>query len=289
LNENLLKLFNEAVINKKPLILDGSMGGLLSQLGFVWDSEKWMTDVIESSPETIVKLHEEYIEAGADIITTNTFRTNPAAIGAHQSKLMVEKATNLAKKVAEGTSVLIAGSNAPAEDCYKADRTINKKTLELNHCNHIDFLIDTGVDFILNETQSHLDEIKIICQYCAKNDIPFIVSLFFDKNLKLLSGESISTAIDMIREYDPISIGFNCIHPETFKIFMVQFDLKINWGFYLNCGSGNLTDQEIICGISPARYWKIVSSYLNKKPAFIGSCCGSSPEHIKILKIEINA
>ena len=62
----------------------------------------------------------------------------------------------------------------------------------------------------------------------------------------------------------------------------------MNWGLYLNCGSGNYYDKEITCGIDEISYADIVKSSLNLKPKLIGACCGSNPNHIKSLKKLIN-
>jgi S-methylmethionine-dependent homocysteine/selenocysteine methylase len=273
---------------KKPLILDGSMGALLSQMGFYWDEKRWMTDVIMESPETVFKLHSDYIEAGANIITTHTFRTNPAAVGNKDSKVFVKKAVEIVKKACNETSAIIAGSNPPSEDCYQIQRNLLKKELEINHCNHIDLLIDNEVDFILNETQSHMDEIKIICNYCSKNEIPYIVSLYFKDDLTLLSGERLDSVIEFIKEHNPLAIGFNCITPAAFINFSYNNKFQYLWGFYLNCGAGAPTDKNIKCGISPDEYAKHAIQHLDQAPSFIGACCGSSPEHIKKLKANIN-
>lgn len=273
---------------KKPLILDGSMGALLSQMGFYWDEKRWMTDAIMESAESVFKLHSDYIQAGANIITTHTFRTNPAAIGNNDSKVFVKKAVEIAKKACKETSTIIAGSNPPAEDCYQFQRNLSKKELEINHCNHIDLLTDNEVDLILNETQSHLDEIEIICDYCSKNEIPYIVSLYFKDDFTLLSGERLDTAIEFIKEHNPLAIGFNCIIPTVFNNFSADYDFNFNWGFYLNCGAGSPSDKDIKCGIQPDEYAKNVIQYTDQAPSFIGACCGSSPEHIKKLKANIN-
>jgi len=288
LHKELLNIFENARLKNKPLILDGSMGALLSQMGFFWDSRSWMTNVLDKSPETILSLHKEYIKAGADIITTHTFRSNPAAIGEKESTLWVIRAINLAKEAVENSRTIIAGSNPPAEDCYQVKRNLSKKELEINHYKHIDSLIDNGVDFILNETQSHLDEIEIICKYCAKNEIPFIISFYFNENLTLLSKESVSYVIDLVREHNPLTIGFNCMLPSVFSKIIKNYYFNFNWGFFLNCGVGAPTDKDIKCGISPKEYAIIAASYLDRNPSFIGACCGSSPEHIKKLKLEIN-
>lgn len=288
MNSQLLNLFSNARLNERPLILDGSMGALLQQMGFNRDPLSWMTPVIYESPETIIRIHEEYIVSGSEIITTHTFRTNPLVIGEQKSKQYVKKAVELAIEAVLNTSVLIAGSNPPAEDCYQAKRTINHLKLENNHCNHIDLLTDSGVDFILNETQSHRDEIELICKHCSKHNISYIVSLYFNENLNLLSGESINYIIDLIWDYNPLAIGFNCIAPKLFNLFMKNYQTENNWGFYLNCGAGTHIDNDINCGISPKEYPQIVNQYLIKYPSFVGACCGSSPEHIKYLHKVIN-
>ncbi len=272
---------------KRPLILDGAMGSLLQQMGFEADDDIWMTRVNQKNPEIIIKIHRDYISAGADIITTNTFRTNPYSLkqkGISNYSKYVKKAVKLAKTAVGDMPVFIAGSNAPAEDCYQKQRTISKRELQLNHRNHIDLLIDSGVDFILNETHSHFDEIEIICKHCSRNKIPYVMSLYLDENLKLLSGESLSKALKFIWEHEPLAVGINCITLNDFSKVFKSVNIKSNWGFYLNCGSGKPTDADISCGVSPEFYAGVVKNYLQWQPSFIGSCCGSSPEHIKAIK-----
>lgn len=277
--------FTIAKIKNRPLILDGAMGSLLQQKGFKSSSLSWMTRVNSHSPETIISIHKDYINAGADIITTNTFRTNPIALGEIvNSNTEVERAVILAKSAVNDKNILIAGSNAPAEDCYQKERNITYKKLKNNHINHIDLLIDNNVDFILNETQSHCDEIEIICKHCSQNSIPFVVSLYLDNNLRLLSGEDFESVIGYIMEHNPLAIGINCIPPAPLSKIVKMLNENINFGFYLNCIKGLQDDSNIECGISPSEYGKIVKEYLQFLPSFIGACCGSSPEHIKEIK-----
>ena len=81
MNEEFSNIFTESKLKSKPLILDGAMGSLLQQKGFRSKDSAWMTYVNSESPETIISIHKNYIEAGADIITTNTFGTNPSSAG----------------------------------------------------------------------------------------------------------------------------------------------------------------------------------------------------------------
>ena len=273
--------FSLAAEKKRPLILDGAMGSELQQAGVPIHKSAWMTLANTDYPDKVLKIHREYIEAGADIITTNTFRTNPTALSEfseNKQKELLKAALELAKEAKGNKHIYIAGSNAPAEDCYQKDRRINRKELKFNHHKHISLLIDNGADFILNETQSHFDEIRIICEYCTKNSIPYVVSIYLDENLRLLSGESPAEAIRFICEHEPLAIGLNCISPAQFNAVKKDFDY--NWGYYLNCGSGNPEDAVIKCGFSAADYLSLVKETIKYSPSFIGACCGSGPEHI---------
>lgn len=274
---------------KRPLILDGAMGSLLQQKGIIkTDNILWSAVANLTNPKLVKQIHIEYIKSGADIITTNTFRTNPlvfrnSILDVNYNEF-VQNSVSIALNAAKNKSVIVAGSNAPAEDCYQKDRKAAKYDLEYNHKKHIELLWESGVDIIWNETQSHMDEIKIICEFCSKNKLPFIVSLFFDKNINLLSGEPLPEAVDFISSYLPTAIGFNCIGESTMDKFLSSYFPKYNWGFYLNCGPSNYTAEEIKCAVNEKEYLKIVKQYLSLKPVFLGACCGSNPKHISAIK-----
>lgn len=271
----------------RPLILDGSIGALLHRKGFVENSSFWSTLANEKYPDEVIKLHKAYIKAGADIITTNTFRTNPTALklsGRKPSEMYVKNAVKLSKKAIGDNSIIIAGSNAPAEDCYQSKRTLTKKEIELNHSIHIQQLIECGCDFILNETQSHYDEIKFIADFCNKNNISFIISFLFDDKLKLLDGSSLTKAIDYTLIKNPLAIGFNCITREISLKALQKIKPDYNWGFYLNCSKGFITDNIYSKGLSVSGYSDVVKAALKYSPSFIGSCCGSTPAFTKQIK-----
>ncbi len=166
----------------------------------------------------------------------------------------------------------------------KLNVTLSNKELQMNHCNHIDLLIDSGVDFVLNETQSHFDEIQFICDHCDRNEIPYVISLYFDENKQLLSGEKLESVYALLADSNVLAVGINCISPKVFFEAIGSTRLSNNWGFYLNCGSGHHTDKIIQCGIQPNEYLESVKKALPYKPSFIGSCCGSSPAHTKIIR-----
>lgn len=288
MNSQRSKIFFQEEKQTKPFVLDGASGTYLSQKGFLSHPYLWYSHLNIYDPESVKKMHTEYINAGAGIITTNTFRTNPEAvkksnIGVTNFEL-VKRSVEIAADAIGEERIIIAGSNAPAEDCYQAERTISLLELEYNHKKHIEMLWNAGADFILNETQSHRDEIEIICKFCCDNNLPYIVSLYFNENLKILSGEELSEVIEFIRDYKPLAISFNCISPLIFQNVTSQIKIEYPSGFYLNCGLSNVADNMISSCIEPGTYANTISDLIRPDTLFLGSCCGSSPLHTARLK-----
>ncbi len=276
----------------RPLILDGAIGSLLqSKIAAGNKSPLWSSMLNLTEPKLVRDIHRKYISAGAEIITANTFRTNPAMLKKagmlNSAKSIVNASVALvyqAIEAEENDAVIVAGSNPPAEDSYRKERTLSPAEIEYNHKKHIELLWESGCDFILNETQSHFDEIKIITNYCRKNKIPFAVSLFFNEQLNILSGESLSEVFTYLSEYSPEIISINCIGQKEFNAVISQKYFSAINGVYLNVGSGSYTDKQIICGISPREYLEMLKSIVSSDYVFVGSCCGSNPHHTKLLR-----
>lgn len=290
------KKINNILVSKKelkgrPLILDGAIGSYLEKFGVKFDKYLWSSLINLSDPAKVKMVHKKYFDAGADILTTNTFRTNPTAVKYSNHSIdvkdFVEKSVDLCKSVSENSEILIAGCNPPAEDCYQRTRNISKTDLGDNHKYHIDYLYHSGVNFILNETIGHWDELEIISKFCSNNSIPYSISLFVTENLTLLSGEPLADAISFVKLFSPMSIGVNCINIKTYKNLIIDYPNTIN-SFYLNCGDGNYTDNHINCAISPENYFNLISDFINPETIFIGSCCGSTPEHTAYLKQKLD-
>lgn len=274
--------------SEKPLILDGAIGSLLQQNGIPFDENLWTIKANIDNPDLVKEIHNSYLLSGADIISTNTFRTNPVAFRKSKINISNNKFVKVAVELtitAKQNNKIIAGVNPPAEDSYKMYRGISVLDLIDNHQKHIEYLWESGVDFILNETMSNLDEINISSKFCSENKIPFITSLFLLDDLTIMSGEKVISVIDEITKYDPIIISFNCVSPTTFDKLLKFIDLsKMKFGLYLNCGSGEYNDKEISCGVSPTDYAEFVKKYLHLNPKIVGSCCGSNPNHTKELR-----
>ena len=292
MNKSRIDILKKQKSTNRPLILDGANGSLLKQITKIEENILWSSIINITNPGKVIALHKEYIDSGADIITTNTFRNNPTAYKQsninYSNEEFVKRSVQLATDARSEKEIIIAGSNAPAEDCYQVERTITKYDLEYNHKKHIELLWENGVDVIWNETQSHRDEIELISKFCSSNSIPFVMNFFFTSELNLLSGEPLTEAINMVEDYSPVGIGFNCIKPELFINYSEKNVLPKSWGLYLNCGAGSVEYKNISCGIEPKDYVELIKPFLNSNPLFVGTCCGSDPNHTKAIKDYFN-
>jgi len=269
-----------------PLILDGAVGSWLEEKSSISEAHTWSSHFNISNPDLVFDLHKLYIDAGADIITTNTFRTNPSAseiFGQNNWKISLKSAVKLAKQAVGENSVLIAGSNPPAEDCYQANRTISTKQLERNHFDHINNLLSEGCDFILHETQSHLDEILLICKYCTNNNIKYALSIYCTSDLNILSGEKVIEIISLLKDYSPSAVLFNCINLNTYRLIRQVLPSDFYHGFYPNLVLSDIGTNNIKSSLSPIAFTEEMLKFINPKILIVGACCGSSPEHIKEL------
>lgn len=311
LNQSVPSLFQWSRKFNRPLILDGAMGSIVhSKYSSLYQHGLWMNKVLIQDPTFIKNLHLDYIKSGADIITTFTFRTNPYALKLHdqehhKSEEMVKIAVEAcleAKKQALAENIkpiLIAGSNTTMIRCYVGDLTgISDEEIYENHKQHMENLMNSGSDFILNETFGHLREIRIVCEVSQKLGIPFVISLYCEDNLTMRSGEPLQEVVDFVKKFNPLAIGFNCIKYSTMKKIIKEINLRdIVWGCYINCGDENMQEtyaamkgkvgvEVLDFAVSPDDLKKFTEEIIlvkNLRPAFVGSCCCSNPDHTKKL------
>src|SRR5688572_379485 len=135
------------------VLLDGATGSELHRRGVETRLPLWSAQALIEAPEAVAKLHAEYVKAGAEIVTANTFRTTRRIIARAglkpQAKLLVTKAVELARR---SKARFVAGSIGPLEDCYSPQLVPNFQECEREHAEHAENLAAAGVDLLLIET-----------------------------------------------------------------------------------------------------------------------------------------
>ena len=276
-------------------LLDGAMGTQLMQAGLELPLPIWSGDINITHPDHIQNVHESYLKAGADILTTNTFRTTPRAYLNHgfsldnamkRSRKSLYKAVQLAREVSNINTV-IAGSIAPLEDCYEPNLfpgvTYAKK--EFNELSN--WLQDAGVDIIIFETMGSWPEIKSAILSTDDVQISRWISMILRDGKKLLDGTDLSKVLNNLLDYKIDMILLNCnpcnITNEALDIITKYWSKS--WGVYPNIGTSIPSKEGIIEEkLSIDDFKEEINNCMNAGASVVGACCGSNPYYINALR-----
>ena len=267
------------------------MGTQLISHGIKLPLPLWSAQANIEEPQIVQSIHKDYVEAGADIITTNTFRTTTWSYrraeyspkrASRKAKDSLMKAIDLARSVNPN---ILAGSITSINDCYEPDKFPGKTIAEDSYGETVEWFIEGGVDTVLLETMGHLDEINIALE-ATKNISTVWLSLIINEKGHLLSGDSLREIYALnIKQLTCLMLNCNTIELTGQSLNSFVDNSTLNWGIYPNLG---LTQPEVdgeIHGIVDTEKFKhSIISYLDKKPYVIGACCGSTPNHIRIIR-----
>ncbi len=293
------------------MLLDGATGTELQRRGVDTSLPLWSARALLEAPAVLRAIHADYVTAGADILTTNTFRTHRrtltrAGLG-ERTRELTQFAVRLAREAAQQADrkVFVAGSLSPLEDCYSPQLVPPDGELWIEHAEMAHDLAQAGCDLLLIETMNTIREAVIAARCAATTGLPVCVSFVAGLNglppdqitqigsdeslapLTLLSGESISEAVQAVQPLRPAVILLNCVPlayiDRAFDELRAAYHGPI--GLYANVGYADdrvgwaLTDD-----VRPAAYAQRARSWLQRGATIIGGCCGTTPEHIAALK-----
>ncbi len=276
-----------------PAVLDGAMGTELSRRGADIGLPLWSARPLLDSPATVLRIHQDYCAAGAEIITTNTFRTTGRtfrrARAADRSLELTGRAVSLAQQAraaAAGRTVLIAGSIAPLEDCYRPDLVPDDRSLRIEHSEQAYRLASAGVDFLLCETMGTVREAFAACEAARKTGLEVVVSLLCGPDGSLYSGESLGDAVAVLEPLGPTALSLNCVPARSLTPILVRLraltDLPL--GAYGNAGvAGREREEDLVCDVGPAEYARLAREWVHAGASIVGGCCGTGTEHIRQL------
>ena len=135
-----------------PLLLDGATGTELERRGVACDLPLWSARALTQAPDVLEAIHRDYVAAGVDALTANTFRTHARSLAAagmeDRARQWTELAVQSARNAAVGSDreIFVLGSAAPLEDCYRPDLAPDADTCEREHAEMIGALVEAGVD-----------------------------------------------------------------------------------------------------------------------------------------------
>ncbi len=287
------------------LLLDGGMGTELQARGFTGTLPLWSAGANETHPNWVKDIHRAFIEAGADVCTTNTFRTTayhyqqtglsqPAAEAKAKDMTFAAVRSAQAAREESGRDVLIAGSFAPRGDCYTHEIAGTDAELLAHHRQQVAWLKEAGVDFLLAETIPTRREAELMAKAAAESDMPFVVSFTVRPDGKLYDGSSVAAALAHInKENFPnlVGISVNCAPVDDADIalqgVLARRDEVGMVGAYPNATCKGHTHDEAAWDHETHRHDKTfvqaALDWVKQGALFVGGCCGTTPTDIEAL------
>ena len=275
------------------------MGSELIRRGVNLPNHVWSADSNITNSQLVYEIHKDYVEAGCNYITTNTFRTTPRSykklgLSNSDSKSIAYKSLKKAVKLAHEASnnkCKILGSIAPLEDCYKPELFPGKENASIEFYEIGKWLVDEGVDTFILETMNSLKETLICIESISSFKIPIWVSFVMKNQVELLSGDRLVDCLNELKKYNIKFVLLNC-NPldRTIQSMKILADnWSQGWGIYPNLGIGEPSpDGKIDQTYSNDEFIDVIQKSIDIGVNIIGGCCGSNVNHIKLLYNYIN-
>jgi 5-methyltetrahydrofolate--homocysteine methyltransferase len=290
--------FQERLKQPKPLLADGATGTNLFAMGLqTGDSpELWNVD----KPQNITSLYQSFIDAGSDIILTNTFGGTHYRLNLHNAGDRVEElnmaAATLARECADKAerTVFVAGSMGPTGEILEPNGTVSIQSAREAFSEQAAALKAGGVDVLWIETISSAEEIEAAVTAAAEHDLPIVYTVSIDTNGRTMMG---LTAEDAVRCSTSLNthitaVGTNCGVGAAEVIAAIKnlttasdkLGVKPALIAKANCGIPEWVDGSIEYNGTPELMAQYACMAVDAGATIIGGCCGTSPAHLRAMR-----
>lgn len=283
---------NSLLQSGKPILLDGAMGTMLMDAGMEAGESPEEWNVLH--PDLVRKIHRDYIQAGSQIILTNSFGGSSIRLETHGLAERVVELNRAAGANARAEAdraaqtVLVAGSIGPTGQLMEPLGTMSVAQAEQSFADQAAGLAAGGVDLFWIETMSALEEAKAaIAGVRSVSDLPIAVTMSFDSHGRTMMGVSPEDAVGELQTLDIQLLGANCGTGSDELIEAIQAiqaaDPKLPIIAKANSGLPKMVETEIVYDGSPEVMAAYTTKVWKEGARLIGGCCGSTPEHIRAM------
>lgn len=296
-------------LHERVLVLDGAMGTSIYERDLTIDEDyrgcENCTDIlVETRPDVIKEIHEEFLAAGADCIETDSFGSAKLVLNefdiADECYALSKRAAEIGREAADGYSTpekprFVMGSMGPGTKLVTLGNT-DWDTMLDSYTEQARGLIDGGVDALLIETCQDLLQVK-----CAINavlaalrergktaaEVPIMVSITIEQQGTMLLGSSIEAAVAALRDFLIMSLGLNCATGPAEMSEHLHYLAK-HWDRHItvvpNAGLPVLVEGRTEYPLKPEPFVEAIEKYVEECGiAMVGGCCGTTPAHIRAL------
>ena len=283
------------VLGRQILFFDGGMGTLLQERGLKAGEVPETWNIVQ--PECIRQIHKEYLMAGSNIISANTFGVN-AFKCKNLPYTVDELVTAGIQLVQEAIQEVRSSSNGGEKQPMYAALDIGSIGKLLKPLGEISFdeayktfqeiIIagdKAGADLILIETVSDSYEIKAAVLAAKENsNLPVVVTMIFDESGKLLTGGDVASVTAMLEGLGVDAVGFNCgLGPEQMKNLLPQLTVCCSLPVVVNANAGLpvVVNGQTVFNVAPEEFAQSVKTLVEMGAGIVGGCCGTTPAHIQ--------
>ncbi|MBZ5681697.1 MAG: bifunctional homocysteine S-methyltransferase/methylenetetrahydrofolate reductase [Acidobacteriia bacterium] len=285
-----------ARIKQSPVLCDGAMGTLLYSKGIFINRS--YDELNLSQPELIRAIHHDYLQAGAEIIETNTFGANSFRLARHSLADKVHDVNlagaRLAREAAKSFDVWVAGSVGPLGTRIEPLGKTSFDEARESFRQQIAALVEGGVDLLILETFGYLEEIHqaLLAARDAGSKLPVVAQVTIDEDGNCLDGSDPETFAPKLAEWGADVIGCNCsVGPVAMldAIERVRAASSLPLSAQPNAGIPRSVEGRNIYLCSPEYMASYARKFVAAGVRIVGGCCGTTPEHIRVMKSALRA
>ena len=270
---------------KRMLFFDGGMGSLLQERGLKQGElpETWNL----KKPEELIRIHREYLEAGADIVLANTFGANRFKYD-NLDEIIAAGIANAKTAVREsGKNAYVALDMGPTGKLLKPMGTLDFEEAVSVYAEVVRVGEKAGADLILIETMSDTYELKAAVLAAKENSsLPVMATVVFDEGHKLLTGASPENVVALLEGLRVDAFGINCgLGPKQMKPIFERLARFASVPLIImpNAGLPRVENGRTVYDVDPAEFAEDMAEIIAMGAWFAGGCCGTTPAHIRAL------
>lgn len=278
-----------SLLGKRILVLDGAMGTLLQEKGLAPGEPPELLNLRAAAEVGAVQ--QQYVEAGCDLLQTNTFGANRlklAEVGlAHLVEEINQRAVAIAQQAAADRAWVV-GTMGPTGKLLAPYGEANFKTVYAAYFEQAQALVAAGVDLLKIETQSDIQEAKIavMAAKAAACDMAIICSFTYDNGLRTLTGTDPETAVSIFDSLGVAVVGTNCgFGPETMVPVLTRQHAIADSCLLAqpNAGIPEQLAGKTVFPLSPQAFAATIPELVQAGANIVGGCCGTTPEHMRLV------
>jgi S-methylmethionine-dependent homocysteine/selenocysteine methylase len=287
--------------NGQTVVLDGGIGTEILRRNVTWADHQ-----LASQPDFVRGIHEDYIRAGADVISTNSFQLCRRALHNHfrdekhrrhigagdlderAGKLLaasVQLALEGRKRSGGNGHVAVAAAITTLEWCFRPDLAPSLQQAGEEYREIFQCVKDAGADLILLETVNSVAEARVALEVAKKIGLPCWIAFVPDRTGKLFTGETLAQAVAALEPLGVDAILLNCAPPDDISAGLKELSAhaKVPTGTYAHIGRFDPPEWMFTEEYPPARYTAESRKWKQMGARILGGCCGTTPEHIAAL------